>query len=104
MIHSMHPTLSSYAARGGAVLMLSIISASPLAFAGGSSRQLSYPSPEVAVEGLLTAVRSGDPKMIVDVLGPEGRELASSGDPVADKAARERFVSAYDEAHELKRG
>lgn len=104
MTHSMHTSLSSQAARGCAVLMLSIFFASPNASAGGNSRQLSYPSPQVAVEGLLTAVRSGDPKMIVDVLGPEGRELASSGDPVADKAARERFISAYDEAHQIKQG
>ena len=88
----------------GAAFMLSIVVASPLVFAESNSRQVRYPSPQVAVEALIAAVRSGDVKMIVDVLGPEGRELASSGDPVADKAARERFTTAYDEAHELKQG
>ena len=38
---------------------------------------------------------------IVAVLGPEGREVASSGDPVADAAARERFVTAFEEKHEI---
>jgi hypothetical protein len=104
MTNPVHAILSSRAVRRGAALMLSIAVASPLAFAQGESRQMSYDSPQVAVEALLSAVRSGDPKLIVDVLGPEGRELASSGDPVADKAARERFTSAYDEAHELKQG
>ena len=104
MTHPRHVILSSQAAGICVALMLSIVVTSPLAFAQGKSRQISYDSPQVAVEALISAVRSGDPKLIVDVLGPEGRELASSGDPVADKAARERFTNAYDEAHELKQG
>jgi hypothetical protein len=102
MTRTTHPISSVQALGGCAALMLSIAIGSPLAL--GQSKQMSYDSPEVAVEGLLSAVRSGDPKMIIQVLGPEGREIASSGDPVADKAARERFISAYDEAHELKQG
>ena len=61
-----------------------------------------FVSPQEAVDALVTAARSGDAKDIVGVLGPEGRKLASSGDEVSDAAARARFVSAYDEAHEIK--
>ena len=36
------------------------------------------------------------------MLGPNGARLASSGDDVADAAARERFLTAYEEVHEAK--
>ncbi len=38
---------------------------------------------------------------IISILGPLGTEIASSGDPVEDKATRARFVSAYDAKHQL---
>ena len=35
------------------------------------------------------------------MLGPGGKEIASSGDEVADAATRESFVAAYDEKHAI---
>jgi DUF2950 family protein len=67
-------------------------------------RQATYETPQQAVDALVAAAKSGDPKQIVGILGPEGQEVSSSGDPVADAAGRERFLAAYDEAHELKQG
>jgi hypothetical protein len=61
-----------------------------------------FATPQAAVDALVSAAKSGKTQDIVAVLGPEGRALASSGDTVADAAARERFTTAYDEAHELK--
>src|SRR5687767_2917967 len=66
------------------------------------SQQATYKSPQEAVEALLAAVKSGSTDAIVAVLGRKGREIASSGDAVADAAARERFESAYAESHDLK--
>ena len=62
----------------------------------------SFPSPQAAIDALVAALKSGNADEVATVLGPKGRELASSGDPVADEAARQRFISAYDESHELK--
>ena len=70
--------------------------------AAAQSQQATYKSPQEAVEALLAAVKSGSTDSIVAVLGRKGRELASSGDPVADAATRERFESAYAESHDLK--
>lgn len=75
----------------------------PVALAADNG-QATYDTPQQAVDALVAAAKSGDSKQIVDVLGREGREVASSGDPVADAAGRERFLAAYDEAHELKQG
>ena len=62
----------------------------------------SFQSPQAAIEALIAAVKDGSTENIVAVLGPEGEKLASSGDDVADEAARRRFLTAYEEAHEAK--
>src|SRR5262245_19730450 len=62
-------------------------------------KKTSYSSPQEVVDALVAAARSGNVADIIAVLGPEGREVASSGDPVADAAARERFVTAFEEKH-----
>jgi hypothetical protein len=36
------------------------------------------------------------------ILGPGGKELTSSGDEVADKEGREKFLNAYDEMNKLE--
>jgi hypothetical protein len=61
-----------------------------------------FPSPQTAVNALVAALKDGSTQRIVAVLGSEGEKLASSGDDVADAAARQRFLTAYDEAHEAK--
>jgi hypothetical protein len=40
-------------------------------------------------------------KALVTVLGPDGEDIVSSGDEVADAATREKFVAAYDARHRI---
>lgn len=79
------------------VVVLSL--SSPCSLAG---EEAAFQSPQAAVDALVAAVKAGSTAKIVAVLGPEGEKLASSGDDVADAAARQRFLAAYDEAHEAK--
>ena len=74
----------------------------PAAFSATTQRR--FASPEEAAEALVDAFRSGDEKAVMAILGNEGKAVVSSGDPVADRRARERFVSAYDERHRLDAG
>ena len=60
-----------------------------------------FPSPEKATEAFVAAVRAGDTKGLLAILGSEARTLVSSGDAVADRLAREKFVQDYDAAHKL---
>jgi hypothetical protein len=46
-------------------------------------------------------VKTGDRKVIVTVLGPDGNNIVSSGDEVADAATRQKFVAAYDAKHQI---
>jgi hypothetical protein len=65
------------------------------------AKQKSFKSPEEAVGALVGAVKSNDTKELLMILGPSGKELIFSGDEVADKSGRERFVKAYEEKNKL---
>ena len=66
--------------------------------------QKSFASLDDAVDALVAAIRAADRKALVEILGPQGTPLVWSGDAVADRAAFQRFVTAYDRAHRLAGG
>src|SRR4030043_820708 len=68
-----------------------------------SIKQKSFASPEEAVNALVAAVKTDDKKEMLAILGSVGKELISSGDEVADKAGREKFLKAYDEMNKLEK-
>ena len=66
-----------------------------------ANAQQAFKTPDEAASALAGAAKTGDPKAIVTVLGPDGADIVSSGDPVADAATREKFVAAYDAKHQI---
>ncbi len=60
-------------------------------------KQKAFGSPEDAMKALAEAAQAGDTKGMMAILGPEGEDIISSGDAVADKDTQERFVKAYQE-------
>ena len=79
-----------------ATLALLLVSAPALA-AGAKA----YPDPTAAIDALVAAARTGDPKGVVGVLGDRSKSFLVSGDPVSDRAGLARFVELYDRSHEL---
>jgi hypothetical protein len=65
--------------------------------------QRSFLSPEKAVTSLVTAVRANDMEEMLAILGPGSRELIFSGDDVADRTGREKFLKAYDRMNILQK-
>jgi len=63
--------------------------------------QQTFKTPEEAATALVNAAKSGDSKSIVTVLGPDGEDIVSSGDEVADAATRAKFIAAYDSKHTI---
>ena len=78
-----------------------MVSACLLAPAVSFAAAKAFTSPEEAVQALVAAVRAGDHKAVLTVLGPEAKEIVQSGDAAVDKQARERFAKAYGEANKL---
>lgn len=60
-------------------------------------KQKVFGSPEEAMKALAETVKAGDTKGMMAILGPEGEDIISSGDEVADKNALEQFVKVYQE-------
>jgi len=63
--------------------------------------QKTFSSAEDAVSALVTAVQNNDGKAMLDVLGPEGKQIISSGDEIEDANSRANFVQKYKEMHRL---
>jgi len=86
--------LSTFVLLCALVLSLSTHAATPA--------QRVFPSAEEAASALVSAVKSADRHAILAVLGPGSEPWIWSGDPVADRAAGERFVQAYDQKHGME--
>jgi hypothetical protein len=70
-------------------------------FATVARAQESFRTTEEAFNALVNAARAEDRDGIVAILGPDGEDIVSSGDAVADAAALKRFLAAYDAKHEV---
>jgi hypothetical protein len=60
-----------------------------------------FSSPEEASNAIVTAVQSNDEKAMLDILGPDGKQIVSSGDETEDAHSRVDFVQRYQEMHRL---
>lgn len=103
-------TLSKLLALSGAALLVSaccdtqsLPPPSSATLRAADPHELVFQTPQEAVETLVGATRNDQTELMVKILGPKSKKLVYSGDKVADNAGRDKFVAAYDEAHELVR-
>lgn len=61
--------------------------------------QRTFRSAEDAGTALFAASQNEDEKALIDILGPGGRQVISSGDPAEDMDERVGFVVKYQEMH-----
>src|SRR5262245_62119596 len=82
--------------------LLSLMIAALLCSAASvAAAQQAFKTPDEAASALVKAAKAGDIKALVTVLGPDGEDIVSSGDPVADTETRQKFVAAYDAKHRV---
>ncbi len=86
---------------GAAAVSLLIMIAAVPAIAAATS-QKTFAAPAAAVDALIGANRADHTGELLAILGPEGAKLIHSGDPVADRHGKTRFIAAYDEAHRIE--
>jgi len=63
--------------------------------------QKTFSSPEDASNALVTAAQNNDEKAMLDILGPDGKQIVSSGDETEDAESRANFVRRYEQMHRL---
>jgi hypothetical protein len=73
----------------------------PVRSVGQQQGQKTFSSPENASNALATAAQSNDEKAMLDILGPDGKQIVSSGDETEDAQSRANFVQKYQEMHRL---
>src|SRR5271166_1007381 len=61
--------------------------------------QKTFSSAEEASNALAAAAQSNDEKAMLEILGPEGKHIVSSGDETKDAENRANFVRRYQEMH-----
>jgi hypothetical protein len=69
--------------------------------AAQQATQKTFDSPGKAADAMYDAAKAGDTKALMQIFGPDSKELLASGDPVADKDTREKVVKKYEEMHRL---
>jgi len=90
------------ALRLSASALVASIALATMAFAAETVAQKTFPSAEAAVTAVVDDLRSENLSDLMAILGPGAERLLDSGDPVADRRGRERFVASYDDAHHLE--
>jgi DUF2950 family protein len=70
--------------------------------AADTPAQKQFAKPEAAVGALLDALRAGDQAALLAILGPGSEDVVSSGDPIADRAARRPILTGAAERTRLE--
>jgi Protein of unknown function (DUF2950) len=84
------------------IRLAGVTTAASLLWLMPANAQQSFNSADDAASALASAVKSGAKQDLLKVLGPNGEDIIDSGDEVADKEAREKFLAAYDARHSVK--
>jgi hypothetical protein len=63
----------------------------PVRSVGQQQGQKTFSSPENASKALVTAAQNNDEEAMLDVLGPDGKQIVSSGDETEDAQGRAKF-------------
>ena len=63
--------------------------------------QKTFSSPEEASNALFVALQSNNEKELLDIFGPDNKQIVRSGDDTEDAQSRTHFVEEYKEMHRL---
>jgi Protein of unknown function (DUF2950) len=83
-----------------ASILSTLILSSQLTLAQQPNQQI-FHSAEDASAALFAAAQQTDNRALLEVLGPAGKDLVSSGDPAEDRKNRDHFVAKYNQMHRV---
>ncbi|MFY9689750.1 MAG: DUF2950 domain-containing protein [Candidatus Acidiferrales bacterium] len=73
----------------------------PVASRAQQSGERTFSSPEAASKALVEAAQNNDETAMLAILGPDGKQIVSSGDATEDAQNRANFVQKYQQMHRL---
>ena len=86
---------------GAAAVAIMVAAAFAARLTAQQVSQKTFPSAEAACKALVQAVQDNDEKAMLDILGPDGRQIISSGDESEDAQDRAEFVQRFQEMHRM---
>ena len=60
-----------------------------------------YPTPQAALEAMMSAISAGDRQAVLTVFGQEAQDYLSDGDPVEDRNNRLELIELYNEGYRM---
>jgi len=108
MSHMRRTTLNLNKFHGANLLKLAAVAillavCFPAASMARQAGQKTFSSAEEASQALATAAQSNDEKAMLEILGPDGKQIISSGDEAEDAENRANFARRFQEMHRLVR-
>ena len=85
----------------GVLAVLALAVSVPPLSAAQQTGQKTFASAAEASHALARAVRADDEPALLNILGPDAKEVISSGDPAEDKSNREEFAKKFRQMHRL---
>jgi hypothetical protein len=89
------------AAQEFAALIIFVAASIPASSFAQQPGQKTFASSEEASNSLVAAMQSKNDEALLEFLGPDGKEIVSSGDEIEDLHTRAEFVQRYLEMHRL---
>lgn len=84
-----------------AMVALLILGVTGIPSMGQQKGQKTFSSPEEASKALFNAVSSNNEQALLEIFGPEGKDVVSSGDAAEDAESRSKFAEHYQEMNRL---
>jgi hypothetical protein len=84
-----------------AAVAILLLACSPTRSMAQQQGQKTFSSPEEASKALITAAQNNDEKAMLDILGPDGKQIVSSGDATEDAQNRANLAKRYQQMHRL---
>jgi hypothetical protein len=84
-----------------AVVAIILAACFPLGLMAQQAGQKTFSSAQEASKALAAAAESNDEKAMLEILGPDGKEIVSSGDAAEDAESRANFAQRYRQMHRL---
>ncbi len=82
--------------------VLSIVAVTGGLFAPGAGAQQAFASPQQAADALDASWRGGSNAQVITILGAGAERLVRSGDPIAERRAKDQLAAAYANEHRIE--